>query len=104
MEKLTISMDIAIQKLRQVYNLSENFEIEIVTEKSVTPVSDNDDWIDVLHDWTNPYAPETAKRYGMIDIIRRSGTTQTGYATSWDQSWVQENDRCNIVKYRKHRG
>ena len=96
--KFIIDHEDAIQAIRKQYCIPST--VEIVVNWKETPVSGDDEWIDVPSDWENDFPPPETEQYNKIEIMMRRGYTDVGAPEDFDIFWMQENDIYDIIKWR----
>lgn len=101
MAKFIIDMEEAIVAVRKQYGLPESVKIEIKYDEDSYKSVDESEWIDVPFDWDDSVPPKEAQGYDMIEVMFRNQRTAIAHSRSWANSWIQENDPADIVKYRK---
>lgn len=99
--KVKISVSEIKKILAEKFCLYHDFELEIVEDSVVESEAvkqDNEGWIDVPKDWSEPCCPTDCK---IVDIECRGGWKDTSVdPTNIDISWVQEDCNWDIIRYR----
>lgn len=101
MAHFNVTLEEAIAAVRKSYDLHEAVEVQISNLQSTS--ADADDWHYVPSIWKNSYAPPAAEALGEIEVVRRNGDIGFGYHSDWTNVWSQDDNVCDIVKYRKAR-
>jgi hypothetical protein len=93
--KISMTKQDLIRVLRVHYSVQDIDDFELL--------NDSGDWIDVPEDWQQDVCPDKEMYYANleIEVLCRDGVIEKIKARDYNESWIQENDKLDFVKYRK---
>ena len=97
MSKLIVTIEDAVQLIRQQYQLPDWIEIQIGDTQSID--SDTDGWHDVSQ-YNEIDPPAATNRYDYIDIMYQEGMFEK-HVTASSYRWNKLGVSGDIIKFRK---
>lgn len=99
--KISVKLSDVERIVRNAYSMSASDEFELITDEHSDCSQSTKIWHQSPSDWYAVFPPnKLLSGNEMIQIRYRNGQLQQGIASSWTNSWCQEDNGWDIVEYR----